>query len=65
MANSARVRMRLCTELLGNVKILQDEVGTKFGAVEEEEEGHKFCVKSRDGIRHGICQKFYTPRFSG
>ena len=31
-------------------KFCKDETGTKFGAVEEEEEGHKFCVKSRDGI---------------
>ena len=29
-------------------KFCKDETGTKFGAVEEE--GHKFCVKSRDGI---------------
>ena len=27
-----------------------DEAENRFGAVEEEEEGHKFCVKSRDGI---------------
>ena len=42
------MRMSLCTELLKKVNIFQG--WSKFGAVREEEEGHKFRVKSRDGI---------------